>query len=101
MSENEGQFELAESFDIDDGSLEGLAAEKIFSMGVEWAMFRKQLSLGTPFRTICLPENRTRLVSMAERRRRFVEDRQTACVGWTEIWVGDPISYQSPSPESK
>jgi len=26
---------------------------------------------------------------MAERQRRFVEDRPTPWAGWSEIWVGD------------
>jgi hypothetical protein len=87
---NDGkEFELVEPFEIDDGSLNGLAPHYVFSLGVEWEMFRRQLARGTPFTTLCLPENRTRFVKMAERHNRFVEDRQTGCVGWTEIWVGD------------
>ena len=80
---------LVEPFDVDDGSLVGLSPEYIFAMGVEWAMFRQRLSTGKPFTTLCLPENRQRFVAMAERNRRFVEDRQTACLGWFEVWVGD------------
>jgi len=85
----EQEFGLVEPFDIDDKSLVGLAPHYIFCLGVEWELFRRRLAAGTPFTTLCLPENRTRLVRMAERHRRFVEDRQTACVGWTEVWVGD------------
>jgi hypothetical protein len=82
-------FELVEPFEIDDGSLRGLRPEYAFALGVEWAMFRQQLSSGAPFTSLCLPENRQRFVAMAERNRRFVEDRQTACPGWFAIWVGD------------
>jgi len=85
------EFGLVEPFEIDDGSLRGLLPEYIFALGVEWAMFRQQLAKGVPFTTMCLPENRTRFVRMAERNRRFVEDRQTACPGWFEVWVGDQL----------
>jgi hypothetical protein len=82
-------FQLVEPFEIDNGSLAGLSPEYIFTMGVEWAMFRQKLSEGTPFTVLCLPENSERLIRMAERKNRFVEDRQTGCAGWTEVWVGD------------
>jgi hypothetical protein len=90
----EGQFELVEPFETDDDSLRDLRPEYAFALGVEWAMFRRQLAAGTPFTTLCLPENRMRFVRMAERHNRFVEDRQTSCVGWTQIWVGDTISSE-------
>jgi len=41
--------------------------EYAFALGVEWAMFRAQMSTGRPFVTLCLPENRTRLVKLVER----------------------------------
>ena len=96
MSDN--NCELVEPFEIDDGSLCGLTAEYAFALGVEWQLFRQQLSTGKPFKVLCLPENRSRFVAMAERHRRFVEDRQTACVDWSEIWVGDPISSEPLAP---
>jgi hypothetical protein len=86
---NDQESELVEPFEIDDGSLNGLAPHYIFALGVEWEMFRQRILTGTPFTVFCLPENRTRFVRMAERKNRFVEDRQTGCEGWTEIWVGD------------
>lgn len=96
------KFELAaEPFEIDDGSLAGLSPEYAFSLGVDWAMFREQLSTGRPFVAFCLPENRTRLVRMAERHRRFVEDRRTASADWCEIWVGDAISSVPTESESR
>ena len=101
MDENE-KFELvAEPFEIDDGSVAGLSPEYAFSLGVDWAMFRAQLSTGRPFVALCLPENRTRLVRMAERHRRFVEDRQTGSDDWIEIWVGDAISFAPTEPEPR
>ena len=47
---------------------------------------------GKPFTTLCLSNNARRLVSMAERHRRLVEDRPTLSPGWTEIWVGDYLA---------
>jgi hypothetical protein len=99
IMKNSGQHSLVEPFDIDNGSLRAVNQEYAFALGVEWQLFRQQLLDGKPFKTLCLPENRDRLVALAERHRRFVEDRQTACVGWREIWVGDLIACEPP--ESK
>jgi hypothetical protein len=52
-------------------------------------MFRQRLKTGRPFQTLCISLNTSRLVKMAERQRRFVEDRPTPWAGWSEIWVGD------------
>ena len=52
-------------------------------------MFRQRLKTGRRFQTLCLAINANRLVKMAERQRRFVEDRPTPWAGWCEIWVGD------------
>src|SRR5579859_3082891 len=75
-----GEFQLVEPFDIDDGSLHQCSPEYAFCLGVEWLLFRQQLSTGKPFKTVCLSGNVRRFVALAERHRRFVEDRQTACV---------------------
>jgi hypothetical protein len=88
---SEGKSGLNEPFDIDDGSLEGLSLEQAFILGVEWQLFRQRLSSGKPFTTFCLPSNCQRLVKMAERKRRFVEDRPNVAPGWSEIYVGDCI----------
>jgi len=85
---------LIEPFDIDDGSLQGITPEYAFALGVEWTFFRQRLKSGKPFKFLCLPQNAKRLVAIAERNRRFVEDRQTACVEWTQIWVGDSIGFE-------
>jgi len=86
---NEGAQELIEPFDIDDGSLKGTTSEYAFALGVEWQIIRQRLASGTPFTTFCLPENAGRLVKMAERHRRFVEDRPNVAPGWTQVFVGD------------
>lgn len=83
---------LVEPFEIEDGSISHVTPEYAFALGVEWCMFRQQLLSGQPFKTLCLPENRERFVRLAERHKRFVEDRQTACPEWSEVWVGDPIN---------
>jgi len=91
--ENERKFGLFEPFDVDDCSLKGTTPEQAFALGVEWQVFRQQFLTGKPFTMLCLPQNRTRFVNMAENHRRFVEDRQSDCVDWSEIWVGDLISH--------
>ena len=84
-------YDLIEPFDTDDGSLNGITPKEAFALGVEWLMFRRWLASGQPFKTLCLSNNAARLVRLAERHNRFVEDRQTGCDGWTEIWVGDYV----------
>lgn len=86
---NDGKSELVEPFDVDDGSLEGLAPSHIFTLGVEWQLFRQRLASGKHFTTLCLPENAERFVKMAERHKRFVEDRPNVTPGWSEVYVGD------------
>jgi hypothetical protein len=88
---NEGDFELVEPFDTDEDSLNDVSLETAFALGVEWQMFRERLKTGQPFRTLCLSINTHRLVKMAERQGRFVEDRPTPWEGWSEIWVGDYV----------
>ena len=88
---NEGNTELMEPFDLEESSLNGVSAENAFVLGVEWQMFRQKLTSGKPFTLLCLSANAGRLVKLAERHRRFVEDRPTSWCGWTEIWVGDVI----------
>ena len=91
MDENVSKLML-EPFDLEDGSLKNVTPEYAFALGVEWHLFRQQLLSGRPFRVICLPENQNRFVKLAERHRRFVEDRHTGSADWVEIWVGDLIA---------
>src|SRR5438552_1591297 len=53
MAEECENYELVEPFDIDDGSLEGIAAKEAFTLGVEWLMFRRRLQSGQPFKVFC------------------------------------------------
>jgi hypothetical protein len=89
---NKSDFELVEPFDTDESSLNQVNPETAFALGVEWQMFRQRLKSGHPFQTLCLSINTNRLVKLAERHRRFVEDRPTPWIGWSEIWVGDYIA---------
>lgn len=87
---------MLEPFDVEDGSLKNVTPEYAFALGVEWHLFRQQLLESRPFRVLCLPENRSRFVKLAERHRRFVEDRPTGSADWVEIWVGDVIAPEPP-----
>jgi len=91
MDENESDFNLVEPFDIDSSLLEMVSPDYAFALGVEWQMFRDRLKTGQPFSTLCLLENTSRLVKLAERQHRFVEDRPTTWPAWREIWVGDSM----------
>ena len=86
---DEQSLRLVEPFDIDDGSLCGLTPEYAFAMGVEWEILRQKLQSDRPFTALCLPENANRIVKMAERHKRFVEDRPNVTPGWSEVYVGD------------
>lgn len=89
---NEKRHKIVEHFDFEDGSLDGLDPRQAFLLGVEWQLFRERLcSVEESFTVYCLPENANRLVKMAERHNRFVEDRPNAKPGWTQIYVGDSI----------
>jgi hypothetical protein len=93
MNKSENDFDLIEPFDVDDGSLAGVSPENAFALGVEWQMFRERLKSGQPFTTLCTSANTSRLVKMAERQGRFVEDRPTPWAGWREIWVGETSTW--------
>ena len=79
---------LVEPFDIDGGALDGVSPTLAFTLGVEWAMFRRKLRHREAFRELVISQNADRLVRMAERHGRFVE-HHPHCDGWTEIVVGD------------
>ncbi len=72
--------------------MNGVSPKMAFALGVEWERFRQRLKSDQPFKSYCLPANAARLVRLAERHNRFVEDRPNACAGWTEIFVGDYIA---------
>jgi hypothetical protein len=84
------EFDLAESFEIDDESLLGLTPQRCFVLGAEWEMFHGKLRLGLPFVDLVHSENTARLVRLVERHKRFVEHSQFE-QGWTKIVVGNSI----------
>ena len=89
--EDKKEFGLIEPFDIEDGSLRQVTTGYAFALGAEWQLFRERLDSGKKFTTFCLPENATRFIKMAERHKRIVEDRPNVALGWTQIFVGDPL----------
>jgi hypothetical protein len=64
-------FSLAEPFDIDDGSLDGLTPSWAFCLGVEWALPTspgQQLQTNPdPFRFGCHTPNEKRLTALVQR----------------------------------
>jgi len=82
------KFNLIESFEIDGGAISGLTQEACFVLGVEWGKFFEKIKLGFPFDMIVHADNADRLVSLAEKRGRFVEHRLIGN-GWASIWVGN------------
>ncbi len=82
-------YRLVESFEIDDGSLDGVSVKKCFGKGAQWSHMRARLLSGEQFTTLCLAENADRLARLAERHGRFVE-HHPECRGWVKIFVGAP-----------
>ena len=80
-------WKLVESFDVDDGSLDGLSPQLCFVLGTEWEKFFQRLATGASFSDLIHANNAERLVRLAERRGRFVEH---SChePGWVRITVG-------------
>ena len=90
MSESEN-WHLVEPADVDHGELDGLSPQTCFILGAEWEAFSQRLTSGNPFKAIIHAENTKRLVAMAERHNRFVEDRPNHAPGWAVIWVGGEL----------
>ena len=80
-------YKLVDSFDIDDGSLDGFSRRQCFVLGAEWARFRLRILSGEQFSTLCNAANAARLCSLGERHGRFVEYHDH-CEGWCLIYVG-------------
>lgn len=80
-------WNLVESFEVDNGSLEGLRGEKCFVLGAEWERFHRKLRKNVPFVEMVHSENAARLSRLAERQRRFVEHSDCGN-GWAKIVVG-------------
>ena len=83
------QWTPVESFDIDDGSLDGLSDKQCFVLGSEWKEFYSNLLRGKRFSMIVHNSNVARLHLLAERRSRFVESREALGTNHVEIFVGD------------
>ena len=79
---------LIASFDIDDGSLDGISPQTCFVLGTEWQRFYEMLKHNQPFNQLIHAENVPRLLLLAERSHRFVE-HSVLPGGWARIVVGN------------
>lgn len=68
----DGTFGLVDPFDIDDGQLDGLMPQQVFTLGVEWEMVRARMDADESFSHLIHSENRDRIAAMASRRGRVV-----------------------------
>lgn len=66
----DSDFELIESFDIDDNQLDGIRPQVVFSLGVEWEMVRQELDTGREVNRTIHVENTERFRAMCFRRGR-------------------------------
>jgi hypothetical protein len=82
------QWKLCDSFEVDDGSLEGVDPARCFVLGAEWNDFRRKLATAKTFTTLIHIENTQRLVRLCERHGRFVEHSNSGTAGWARITVG-------------
>jgi hypothetical protein len=82
---------LIDPADVDHGELNGLSPQACFILGAEWEAFASRLATGKPFTAVINAENTTRLVAMAERHSRFVEERPNHAPGWATVWVGGTL----------
>ncbi len=81
------EYQLVESFNVDDGSLNGLTNDHCFCLRVEWAKFHDRIMAGEQFTELCHTANAQRLSAMAERHGRFVEHHRCS-KDWSRIIVG-------------
>lgn len=79
-------YELQEPFDVDHGELDGIPPHQIFTMGVEWEMFRQNLQTGKPLLLTISSYNQARFEKMCERRGRVCQTR-VVHDDWCEIQV--------------
>jgi hypothetical protein len=79
-------YELAEPFDIDDGSLDGIDPKLAFTLGAQWMQIRQQLDTGRYVEQSVLADNRDRVEKMLNRRGRDFELSE-ADQGWCVLQV--------------
>lgn len=66
-------FSLVDTFDIDNGELDGLSPEQAFALGVEWAEFRRRLDEGAEFSQPVHCANASRLLGLVGSRGMYAE----------------------------
>lgn len=64
---NDDNFDLVESFDVDNGELDGLTQQLCFVLGIEWEMVRQEIKSGQSFERPIHSENLERIKSMCKR----------------------------------
>lgn len=79
-------FGLVQSFDIDDGSLDGETRQQAFTLGVEWGRAWELARQPRPFTLSIHAENSARILAMLAQQGR----RAKACPatnGWVSVSV--------------
>lgn len=61
------KFGLIQSFEIDDGQLDGITPEKAFVLGIEWQTIYAAAKRRKPATLICRSENKNRIQSMLDK----------------------------------
>lgn len=67
MEDGNVEYGLVEPFDIDNGELDSLAPNMIFTMGIEFAMTREQILSGAAFKRTVTTQNASRIKRMCLR----------------------------------
>ena len=85
------RFKLEEPFGVDNGELDGLALNLVFTLGVEWEMFRTKFGkCKGSFSFVVHTQNEKRLRAMVERGGRISSIRKID-ESWVEIRVSDEV----------
>lgn len=93
------EYELVDSFGIDNGELKDLSNTDAFVLGVEWAMFREQLNTDSnEFSTVIHPDNVSRIRGLASKRGRKIdiswEFNGVVHDGWFRVTVYPKVTLQ-------
>jgi hypothetical protein len=86
MNTDQADYELCESFHIDNGELDGFRRKDCFVLGVEWQMVAVQADTGRSFTRPVHEANVDRL-SQFLNKRGLIFNFEPLCEGWSTLSV--------------
>jgi len=79
------EWEMLDSFDIDNGELAGLTLVQAFVLGAEYMDIRTKAMAGDPFEAYIQAQNAQRISLMLNRHDMICEYVYDADIGWTHL----------------